>query len=300
MVLEWVTLRDLVIKRLSKKVYDQLVSFIQHQNLHLWGEQRPHNFEERITATTLYKYLTNTGFNTLASDTKSWLYQSNVSLPHNAERIILSLQEWGEQQIKLGNSIEWELAARSVPRSGSLKNVNLWMDSTDFPKQKKRGKGPASKHWSFKLNRPGRRFMVLRDGRRRVRKLWGGYRPKIHDAVFLEVERRALQKELKGAVVVADTHFSVGKKLFSDPKFITPPTPVDESDPSAAQISDKTLTKKERRDNTAIHALRARVEQPFGLIKTWWECLKNPWSGSDNLLDAVVVLAFGCYNAKLT
>lgn len=59
---------------------------------------------------------------------------------------------------------DWTVAARHVEWSGELRDVNLWIDSSDFPKKEVKGKG-GQQYWSYKLNKPGLHYMMLQDGR---------------------------------------------------------------------------------------------------------------------------------------
>jgi hypothetical protein len=54
--------------------------------------------------------------------------------------------------------------------------------------------------------------MVLADGKGVIRKLWGGYSPKIHDGNWLEIHKEWFEENLVGGVVVADNHFMWEKK----------------------------------------------------------------------------------------
>ena len=46
----------------------------------------------------------------------------------------------------------------------------------------------------------------------RVRKIWGGYSPKVYDSHLIEANRDWFEDKLKGAEVVADQHFCWGVK----------------------------------------------------------------------------------------
>jgi hypothetical protein len=61
---------------------------------------------------------------------------------------------------------DWNLAAAQIPRKGKLCAVNLWLDSTDLPLQNPTGFSKKDVHFSYKLNRYGRRYMIAQDGRR--------------------------------------------------------------------------------------------------------------------------------------
>jgi hypothetical protein len=58
------------------------------------------------------------------------------------------------------------------------------MDSSDFPMQRRGKTSRKDPDWSYKLNRPGRRYMFLRDEKGKIRKIWGGYSPKVYDGEF--------------------------------------------------------------------------------------------------------------------
>lgn len=52
-------------------------------------------------------------------------------------------------------------------------------------------------------------------------KVWGYYSPKLHDGAFLKDHESEMRQLIKGAVIIADNHFSRGKKIFKDIKFHT-------------------------------------------------------------------------------
>jgi len=129
---------------------------------------------------------------------------------------------WGREQIQLGTYGDWKMAARRIPLKKPFKSALFWMDSSDFPLIKRKGVGRKSTQWSFKLNRPGRRYMFLQDGRGHFQRLWGGYSPKLFDGDFLDLKRRWLEEKLSGSGVVADNHFAWGKKNLKKVEFLTP------------------------------------------------------------------------------
>ena len=47
------------------------------------------------------------------------------------------------------------------------------------------------------MNRPGRRVVVIRDGKRVIRRFWGGFSPKIYDGYFVELERAEFTSTFK-------------------------------------------------------------------------------------------------------
>lgn len=169
----------------------------------------------------------------------------------------------------------------------------LFMDSSDFVIERQRGRGRKSEHWSGKLSHPARRFQFTRNSRGNIIKAWGGYSPKIMDQVFLDFKRYYIERVFKGADIVGDTHFAVGKKLFKEVTFWTPePEPKETEDEDAVE----TLPKKQRKLNNDIHKVRARVEHPFATMKTMFKSLATPWREEIEQLDCAVWTAIGVYN----
>ena len=105
-----------------------------------------------------------------------------------------------------------------------MRGGNLWIDSSDFKTTKIAGEGKKSAYFSYKSKSFGRRFMVLRDGKGRVMKLWGGYSPKIYDSHFVEAYCDWFEENLLGGFVYGDGHFVAAAKMLkkSGVKFITP------------------------------------------------------------------------------
>jgi hypothetical protein len=53
--------------------------------------------------------------------------------------------------------------------------------------------------------------MVLRNGKGKILKLWGGYSPKVYDGTWLEIIKQELDKTLAGGVVLQTVTLSKGK-----------------------------------------------------------------------------------------
>ena len=141
--------------------------------------------------------------------------------------------------------------------------------------------------------------MFVQDGKRRIQRIWGGYSPKIFDGNFLELFRDELEEKFNGAGIVADTHFEWGKNNFEHVDFFVPfknPSSRNQ-DPDGVNISK--LTKEQMSYNTAIHKLRARVEDTFGEIKSDFKALKTPWRESEDQLDCLVWIAAGIHNSRI-
>jgi hypothetical protein len=141
--------------------------------------------------------------------------------------------------------------------------------------------------------------MALSDGRGRVRKLWGGYSPKIFDGHFIEERRKWFEKHLAGAEVIADQHFRWGQKHLKKVTFhIAKPEPKKEGGRKNREDNVNDLTAKEKKVNIAIKESRARVEIPFGVIAKKFAALSRPWAEEDQQLDYLVTFAIGVANCE--
>lgn len=95
-------------------------------------------------------------------------------------------------------------------------DTTLWMDSSDFPLTGRASTSRKHTSFSYKLNGPGQRYMVILDGSGAVKRLWGGYSPKQHDGSFLKEHKNEITDNFSGGVIIADNHFSTGKKIFGN------------------------------------------------------------------------------------
>ncbi len=202
----------------------------------------------------------------------------------------------------------------SVPRD--FQKVCLWMDSTDFPLENVGGKKKKDPDWSFKCNSKGRRYMVLRDGKGVIRKLWGGYSPKVFDGTWLQMHKHWLLRHLKGAGVIADQHFEWGKNLRgvtfytkimrgkkrpSEEKSESEDTSTESEESEEEEENDKGVTvttKKEELFNKRLYKIRARIEVPFGESKTVFKVLQQHWMESESQLDYMVYIAAAVSNRR--
>jgi len=216
---------------------------------------------------------------------------SNNSMEHNTNLTRELLYDWAKLHILLGKFQEWKHAARNCDFAAEVLDTNLWLDSTDISIERRPDRGPSSRHWSGKLGRPGSRFMVLQDAHATILKIWGGYSPKVYDSDFLEVEKVFFEEKLEDGVIIADNHFSGGKKLFKKPKFYTnfAERPKKRPRDASSDLEDLTLdTKKQRKFNVGHSHARARVERPFGHLKVKFEALDVPWAGELHQLTCLV------------
>jgi hypothetical protein len=227
---------------------------------------------------------------------------SDKSFRENTRRLRAILASWGRTQIVLGTSDDWEADKNLMETNPDLASVNLWIDSSDFALCKYTGMSKKGSDWSYKCNSPGLRFMVLESASRKIRKIWGGYSPKMHDGEFLTLKKYYLEKRLINAVVIGDEHFGKGNKIFERLKFRTPIRKPGAGRPPAdisKQTPKKKLTQEQKQYNKDQKALRARVESPFAWIKNNFKAFSKAWQEDGENLTNAVIFASACFNNTL-
>jgi len=280
-------------------------------NVLQWKSQFCSHFAGRRDM-AMYHEITGKGYNIILEKTTELGFKlAPKSFQFNCKKIREVLACWGKEQVDLGTLEQWKAAMRGVAGTKLFKNVCLWIDSTDFKMQNVKGKKKTGKDWSYKCNSKGRRYMILRDGKGRIRKMWGGYSPKVFDGHFLMILKEWFEENLKGAGVIGDQHFEMGKKL-EGVKFYTKHRKGMQNDESETEDEDENTdteseddavnlsvnTKKEKVYNSALYKLRARVEIPFGEINTIFKVLAQHWAESEEQLDNMVWIAVGVLNHR--
>ena len=76
---------------------------------------------------------------------------------------------------------------QKVSLGNKIKDGNLFADSSDFSVSGKSSASRESEDLSFKNNGPAQRYMIIYDGKGQVRKIFGGYSPKIYDSTALKL-----------------------------------------------------------------------------------------------------------------
>jgi hypothetical protein len=163
--MEYEVIKNKVISTLGENTFKNILQFAKNENLSLWGEQKPRNFLEINLVLTIYKDLTGMGYNNIINNISLNFNLNHKSFQHNAKSLRVVLAKWGKSTIQLGMIQDWKAAVRDVDLDPLLTNACLWMDSSDFPKQRRGKTSRKDPDWSYKLNRPGRRYMFLRDGK---------------------------------------------------------------------------------------------------------------------------------------
>jgi hypothetical protein len=283
-------------KRIRSQTINDMVEFCKNEELPLWGQKRPANYIKLSIVVALYKDAFKIGFDALFDKIDRWYPNSKNSFVHNQKVIREFLRRWAETVIKLGSLDDWKLARENVEFDKEVNDTLLWIDSVDFGLTGKRHVSRKSREWSYKINGPGIRFIVISDAIGLVRKVYGGYSPKTYDGDFLKIVRRSFEKKFENAVFVGDNHFLWGVKNFKKIKFhCNVKLPANRISKSTGK-GITTLTKKQRAYNAAIKRTRARVEGVFGQMGKKFEALTKPFGEGEDQLEHLVFIAIGVLN----
>lgn len=290
-------LRAEVEAKLGAEAVEMIIEFVLSSSPILWGDAQADDFVQTNVLMVLYKDLIFQGYSGVLKRLNLPTKISQSSFQHNARVIRPLFKKWAKTKIVLGDASHWNAAARRMSFPGELKNVTLWIDSSDFKIQCPRGAGRKNPYYSYKNHGLSRRFMMICDAKGRIRKIWGGYSPKVYDGHWLEINKDWIEENLAGASVIGDCHFAMGKRMFNQVKFFVP-----HATPAKAKVPDGEglvkLTKEQEKWNARVAHIRSRIERPFGWMKTTFRCLEKPWAEDPNAQDYVVWLAAAVLNVK--
>lgn len=169
-MLQYALLEAKVNRTLTATLWADLAKYVEDQNPTVWGMQQPDNYLKSNLLLVLSKARTGVGYNALISKVDFVGRQTGKTAAAQREHPTTTPCKWASHHIVLGKNVDWKAAAKDVKRTKDLAEVNIWIDSSDFAKQKDR-----ETDWSYKLNNPGRRYMFLQDGCNRILKIWKKY-----------------------------------------------------------------------------------------------------------------------------
>lgn len=299
-------LRDEVCGAIGASVVRQIQRFVAKKLLpvNLWGDvKRKDGFTSYMVLLTIYKDLKNESYNVLFSRQLRRYRLSRDSLQHNIKKIRVVLASWGEEMTTLENWRRWQRYQKSIkiktaPNVSDQRRwpVSLWMDSTDVRMAGKNSMSRTDENWSYKANGPGRRFMMVSDGRGIIRKTWGPYSPKTHDSTWLKFHEAELNTLLKNGVIVADAHFSWAREdqHISEVKFLVPYSAAGHK----RKRDNSDLSERQKSYNQAVREVRSRVESPFGLMKQRFKALDDVFYEDETQLGYLFQFACGVENKK--
>jgi hypothetical protein len=289
---------SLVYGEISEEIVKEMILHVQREKPTLWGASKPRTFISRQVLLTLYKDLTGIGFDKLSTLTHDMNQVNKDSLRENIKRVREVLCSWADKQINLGDQSTWRYAARNTNFPKPHEEVSLWFDSADFRLSGKRSTSKKDDWWSFKLNSPGVRYMVILDAKTNCRGIYGPYSPKVFDGHWLSCHSDWLEQHLSGAHVAADQHFEWGRDNLRGVKFHTPFKKKAKKRKPGHERPLSTLTQEQKQYNTSLYEVRARVESIFGVIKTKWKALQNPFFESHLQHKFITRTAVAIYNRE--
>ena len=295
-------IEDFVCNYIDPAVVDDMVKYVHSHEPTLHG-QRPdslHEWREDMTFLFLFREITGTSFIEQAFNLNYPYYINHKSLAHNIATIRHILGAWGRSKVVLGNLDSWRNAAINCHLDPLVKDTLLWIDSFDIQVEGRSSVGKRSDRWSYRLNRPGRRYMTVRDGRGRIVKVWGGYSPKAHDGFVLSIMKDDVLSRFDGSCIIGDNHFTMCKKIFKDrikfhtnyvQRSNTKTTPgVDSDEDYVERITQANLEFNEQ------HQKARELDNPYEWAITIFGSLRSAWRESDEHLDDMMMFTFGLCN----
>jgi hypothetical protein len=275
---------------------------------HLWGGEQQQEFIRKMITVCLYKDLYGVGYDRLCRHIDIGIQVRPKSLRHNVKLIRKLLAKWAANHLVNEGCASWNLQKKNFPKKKGFEDANLIIDSTDFPLVGKSSTSRKDPKWSFKLNGPAQRFTVIVDARGKVQGVFGGYSPKLYDGDWVKLMADMLIEKFDGGHIIGDTHYETANRIVKAKggnthlKFYTPfAKPRGRKRkrgeyPDDLSIGVKCLTKTQLTWNQKLSHIRARVESPFGLVKSRWSSLNNPFYESEEQHDYLVRIALATHN----
>jgi len=159
--LSYKDIRQYIKQAVGSDTLKSICNFVNAQSPCLWGIDKPHGFVNESLCLVIYKDMTGDGYQKILRSISFLPNLSDKSFRENTWRLRVLLAKWGRNQITLGNKDDWEADKNLMENNPNLKSINLWIDSSNFPKIKYTGMSRKANDWSFKCNSPGLHFMML-------------------------------------------------------------------------------------------------------------------------------------------
>ena len=277
-------IRKKLTKRLGLRAISDIVHFVKNANPPLWAEKQSRGFLNASIYITLYLDVFRSSYSDIIHDIQPWYTGSTMLLKHNQKVLHAIFAEWGKRYIQFRSIAAWERAKTKINVPKGLEDVDLWLDSTDISFTGKSSVSQKSSDWSYKENRPAQRYMCMSDALGYVIRFWGGYSPKVYDGQFLTITQNELNEDLRGATVIADTHFELGPHILPNVCFCTPYA-APRGKPPLNMKGERVLTSEQEKWN------RKKINQT-------WGCLVPFFKEDKEQMDYVVTLAIGVHNFR--
>jgi hypothetical protein len=281
--------------KLGESTFDEILQYVKDRKPKLWGDFQEDPYQKNMVICTLAKFSLGWSYDRLIKIVHVEPHLVAKSLNYNVLALARVLSDWGKEWIIWGTRREWKDAARRVKYPAEFGDVLMWIDSSDFPIIRRKGRGAKSDWWSGKEGRPCRRYLFLSTADGVIRKVWPAYSPKRYDSDKVRDHRDFFDTFLKDVVVIGDNHFLAAKNYLRRCKILAPTT---ERDPPKRKADRQPGApgEKEIGRNKKIRRLRARVETPFATLSNKFDCLSTPFYEDIEVHDEIVYFAAGVHN----
>lgn len=285
--------KEKVHKRVHEKIVEDCYSFMKKSQIKLIARKKNSRmFDKKLLYLAIYKDCYNIGYKTLHKEQKI-VQIGERSLREDIKRIREVLSKWGETKIDCGELPAWRRSFKNVKVPKALGDIHLIVDSSDFTISGKLKTDTGSKDWSYKNNGPAQRYMVFVDGNNIIRKIFGGYSPKIYDSDLLKIVKNEIERDFKDSVILGDNHFKKANEYLDTIEILTN---FSQNENISKKINK--LTKEQTTHNNNVSKVRKCIESVFGLIKRKFECFECFFEGKDEQ-DKVFKFACGVHNVTM-
>ncbi len=281
-------------------IYKEMGRFLASRQPNWWGSFGAEDMAKLMLLATCMHDARGYSYHSIIRALKPKLLIYSKALQHNVKLTREVLAAWGNKNIFLPTPDKLNASVRDLRMPAWMKDVRWWIDSTDIPlDRKKKFRSRKGSYWSGKLGRPAWRYMTLRDGSGRIRKMWGGYSPKTYDSEFMRIEQQFFKENLAGSAILADTHFFAARDHIRDPDILATPPPNCSVDLLTMRGFSTTTAEAEKK-SADITSKRGVVETAYARTKGIFIPLAGgpheKWREPETQLDFVVTWAFGVHN----
>ena len=296
--------KNIVKKRLSEKVEMSFQKYVKFSKPKLWGLRKSSSLRRLAVRVALYKEIMGLSFDKVLDVLPKSIRWSKHTLVENQKALLNEMGNWADEIMDKRMIAHYQQLSKRNGLVTFQKRPLFLLDSVDFPVQCFRGLRRSNKIWSYKLNGPGRRYMLLSDGNGIPLKVWGGYSPKAYDGHWVCFSRDWFNKHLKPTTIIADSHFWSAQDELKNvnlcpimPLTVKPINGIVRIGRLKFNVNDSTFKNKQKE----MKSMRSAVERQFAQIKNNFVSLQKKFRGEkfdlDNLIkfSAAVLL----YNSQI-
>ena len=292
-------MEELVRRELGDETVEEILANAPKHRMHLWAQTPPPDFADKTLLLALAKDLKGYSYEKLRLKASCRYDVPKKTLVHNVKQARLVLNRWSRRVLQPSQPDDLLLRAphgRGHPPR--FAKVGLWVDTSDFQKQGYAGISKKGRDWSHKLNRAGRRWMVITDANGTAQYISGPHSPKEYDGDILIGASIDVKAHFPGVDMIGDNHFRKAQPFLQPANLFTPVSAAGRPRMVNGVRVKRTLTPEQETANAEVHAHRARVEWPYGLVKGKWRALGTLFREDEVQHDCLVRTAFACQKMK--